>query len=166
MIKEKARVIALDSNKLVLQTDRGGSCNSCAGRQNCGSATVTKSTGKHRSEIRRPNNLEIKVGDILTLGIEEKTLIQGAILLYVAPLIMMITGCVIGDYYANVLAINNELLSILFGVAGLASTVILTRYSARLHYFQQRFEPVILANDSDLVGTPEHVKLFASLHDR
>ena len=102
-------------------------------------------TGKHRTEIVLTRNLDVKVGDTVIIGIEETALVQVAILLYLFPLIALIAGCIIGDYCSNAFGINSELLSIIFGIAGLTSAALLTRYNALFRHYQQRFEPVILS---------------------
>lgn len=144
MIEEQAVVIALDNGSVVLQYHRESACGACASKQSCSSAPLVKNADRQRSEIKLACNLDVEVGDTVILGIEEKALIQCALFLYALPLITMIMSAAIGGYYASTFSIGSETASIIFGIAGLAGALLLTRHNQYFRRFQEHLEPVIL----------------------
>jgi sigma-E factor negative regulatory protein RseC len=146
MVEQFAVVIALHQDTVIVRSQRGSSCGMCASKQGCNPATLgTRSNKQLSTTIKVARNLEVKVGDTVRLGIAESALIQAALLLYVLPLVALFSGAVIGDYGSALLGLNNELLTILLGTAGLVSTVYLTRRGIYYHRLQRNMQPVMLA---------------------
>ena len=144
MIEVQGLVIAVEDNAVVVQTQRVSTCGSCASKQGCGTAALAKGMGKGVTEIRIVTDLDVKVGDRVTLAIEESALLKGSLFIYLFPLMAMILGSLVGDYYSNRLAINNELLSIFCGLAGLVGALLLARLNPYARQFQQRIQPKLL----------------------
>ena len=79
------------------------------------------------TEFRVVTDLEVKVGDRVILAIDESALLKGAVFIYLLPLTAMILSGLVGDYCSSLLTLNNEWLTISFGIAGLVGSLMLNR---------------------------------------
>ena len=145
MIEEQGLVIAVEAGTVVVQTQRASTCGSCASKQDCGTSVLAKGMGKGVTNLRIVTDQDVKVGDRVTLAIEESALLKGSLFIYLLPLVALILGALLGEYCSNLLSIHNELLSVLFGVAGLVGSFLLARLNLHARQFQQRIQPKILA---------------------
>lgn len=143
MIEEQGLVIAVEADAVIVQTQRASTCGSCASKQSCGTSVLAKGMGKGVTHLRIVTDQDVKVGDTVTLAIKESALLKGSLFIYLFPLTAMILGALLGDYCSNLLSINNELLSVLFGVAGLVGSFLLARLNSYARQFQQRIQPKI-----------------------
>lgn len=107
-------------DKVELQVTRGSGCGSCNG---CAGGCETK---PHFITLK--NNIDAKVGDLVELKGETKSIVKYMFLIYAIPFVFFIAGIVIGDIYFK--SINNpnfELLSFATGAVGLVVSFIFMR---------------------------------------
>ncbi len=96
MIKEQGRVVAVEHDGAWVETLRQSACSSCAGKSGCGQRLVEQ----YHSARRDPSLAYIKVassrmlhkGDRVVLGVAESSLLKASFLIYLVPLLLMMTG--------------------------------------------------------------------------
>lgn len=102
MIEEHATIVAREPGKVWLETVRNSACGSCAARAGCGQPLMSKVLGgKAQTERNRlpvqTEDQSLQVGDQVVLGIPEASVITGAFWLYLAPILALLAGAVIGQ---------------------------------------------------------------------
>lgn len=99
MIRETGRVVALKGDKVWVRTIRASACESCSARSGCGQRVLASATSGRANQILVTNHLKARVGDEVTVAIEESALIWASLLVYALPLLLMILGAVIGQQW-------------------------------------------------------------------
>jgi sigma-E factor negative regulatory protein RseC len=121
MIIEKAQVIAVEGQYVLVQTERQSACTGCSVNRSCGSSILSRLLGSRFLQMKVRNRVAAELGDTVNIGIQESGLLKSALLVYAWPLSCvplfiglgsMISGSRPGDGPAIVLA----LLGLAFGV--------------------------------------------------
>lgn len=127
MIVEKARVVAKGEIYAWAETEHRIGCNLCTASDGCGTREIAKYLIKRSIIVKVFNPIEAKIGDMVVVGISEKTLLFGAFVLYTMPLLVMFLGAGLGEILAQYLG-GGESLVILLGLGGLSGGLLGTRY--------------------------------------
>lgn len=114
MIKQKATVVATDDTTIWLDAERQSTCSQCQVKKGCGTGMLANHVGKRFSRISIEKQDNVIVGQQVQLGIPEESLLQGAFMMYIIPLVMMFLSAAL----AQVLDFN-EAMEIVAGFAGL-----------------------------------------------
>jgi sigma-E factor negative regulatory protein RseC len=144
MIEEKATVIAVEGEHALLQTQRRSACQSCSVKQGCGTSVLAKVVGQRSSQILVDNVLNAEVGDEIIIGINDNALVKGSFLVYALPLVLLLIGALMGEFFAHAYGFNAELLSIIAGTAGFVVAMILIRFSLSKTKFKAEIQPHML----------------------
>ncbi len=121
MIEETARVVQCQDNFAWVETQRKSACDSCSMNKGCGTGTISKLFGDKRTRLKVINKVSADVGDSVLIGIDESALLTGSFLVYLLPILFLLSFAMLGEIMARQLLIeNSELMSILFGLLGLA----------------------------------------------
>lgn len=144
MIEEVATVVAVEGGSILCQTQRRSVCHSCSVKQGCGTSVLTKVVGQRSTQIALPKTLDVKVGDEVVLGIEENALVQGSLLVYTLPLIVMIGAALLVQLWAESQGIVSELPVILTALGSFTISLILVRYWLDKSALKQHIQPHIL----------------------
>lgn len=146
MLTEHGAVIEVNGEMAWVETQRASVCQVCSAKKACGSAVLSNVLGVKRTRVKAINKMQAKVGDQVTLGLNESALVKGAFLLYAVPLIALITLAVIGDGLGRYLQMEeSDMLAVLFaGIGFFLSVFWLRRYARRLSCREQ-YQPVIVS---------------------
>lgn len=143
MIKNLAKIESVGSKTLTVICQQQSSCHACAARNTCSSAIFSKvmPSRTHQFQVVLPENnqIEFKPGDWIEIGLEEESLVKGALLLYVMPLISMLIFAFIGLYVTG-----TEGGSILFSLLGLVSGLFIARFQSKKMVVKASYKPVFL----------------------
>lgn len=135
MIEQYARVESFNQQTVSLRANMQSSgCHSCNLSGGCGTSLIAK-----LFPSRMPETLQmpiesmpsaVKVGDQVRLGIQENTLNQAVIMLYLIPLIGLVSGAITGAGLGEYLFAANgvEPVSIFGGLLGLSAGIVYARY--------------------------------------
>lgn len=124
MITETGQVVAESGDRVWVMTIRQSACQSCSARHGCGQkALATMSQGK-ANQILVDNTLGARVGDQVTLAIEETALLGASLLVYALPLLLLVAGAVAGHWWAG----QTDAGAMLGAVTGLGSGFLLVRH--------------------------------------
>lgn len=144
MIEERAQVLAVDGDTVLLQTQRQSTCGSCSVKSGCGTSVLASVVGKKISQLQVANTLGARAGDEVVLGLEENALVTGSLLVYMLPLFMLLLGAMAGEGLADYLAMDAELTPIVGGAAGFMLAVLLTRRLLQKTRVGLQMQPVML----------------------
>ncbi len=139
MIEETARVIDVRDGQALLQTERKSACQSCSVKSGCGTSTLAKVVGQRSSQIVVENTLDVKPGEQVVVAIEENALVQGSLLVYLLPLVVMLIAGVLAEQ-----AFGNELLTIVSALAGLLFSVLLVRIILSMSGLRNTIRPHLI----------------------
>ena len=144
MIEETAIVVAIEGEQALLQTQRRSACQSCSVKQGCGTSVLAKVVGTRSTQISVKNHLQARVGDEVLLGIEENALVQGSLLVYALPLVMMLVFAVAGEWLAQTLGWEHELFAILAAALGFVVAVFMIRFGLNKTGLKRQIQPHML----------------------
>lgn len=102
MLTETARVVALDTEAVWVETLRQTSCGSCAARSGCGHGMLnTAKSGASRGLIKvlppRDRSLAVKLHDTVVVAMPERGFLRAAWMLYAMPMLMTVAAAVAAD---------------------------------------------------------------------
>jgi sigma-E factor negative regulatory protein RseC len=106
MIEEQAIILSTDKTDVELpfatiEIVRKTACGLCGKTRGCGNAIWGKIFSHQSTSFRAENKIDAKVGQNVIVGIDEKALMKGALLLYLVPLVFMFTGIILLSYLFN-----------------------------------------------------------------
>ena len=116
MITEPGKVVALKGDRVWVQTIRASACQSCSARSGCGQKVLAAASGGRANQILVSNSINARVGDEVTIGIDEQALLGASILVYAVPLILMVVASILGHKLSG----GSDGAAMLAAVAGLA----------------------------------------------
>ena len=144
MIEEHARVVAVQGDTALLQTQRQSSCGSCEVKSGCGTSVLAGIVGQKITQLKVRNTLNARPGDEVVLGMEEHALVTGSLLVYGVPLLMLLLGALMGEAMASQLGMNADLLPVVGGATGFVLAFILVRGVLRRTAVGLQMNPVML----------------------
>lgn len=99
MITETGRVVAVKDGKAWVQTIRASACESCSARGGCGQRVLAGASSGRANQVLVSNHLNARVGDEVTVAIEESALLSASVLVYGLPLLLLVLGAVAGQHW-------------------------------------------------------------------
>lgn len=84
---------------VALSCDQQTSCNQCTSVKSCGTGIVSKAMGNKALFWRLVTDKPVTIGQVVEIGLPEKSLLQSAALVYLVPLLMMIVGAALGELW-------------------------------------------------------------------
>lgn len=144
MIEERAQVVSIEGDQVLLQTQRQSSCGSCSVKSGCGTSVLAGIVGQKVTQLKLPNTIGAKPGDEVMLGMAENALVAGSLLVYVLPLVMLLLGALAGEGLAASLGMDAELMPIVGGAAGFILAVLLVRRLLQKTSVGLQMQPVML----------------------
>lgn len=150
MIEQQVQVIAIEGNRLLVEAERQSSCLSCSVKNGCGTSVLAKWFDKKHLRFYVDNYndealLKVSVGDTVSVGLQESALTQGALTVYLIPLLVMIGVALLinswlpGSFYWRDLVIAGAALM------GLLLGLVAGRFYLHQANYRQHFNPVLLA---------------------
>jgi sigma-E factor negative regulatory protein RseC len=115
MIEEYAVVTSVKDNQATLEIERRTACGICGQTRGCGNATWGKMLGHDSHSFTAENPINANVGNSVVVGINEQAVLSSAFYLYVVPLLGLLIGTSLADYY-----FTNQLIVIFAAALGLA----------------------------------------------
>ena len=147
MIKEKAQVVAVDGEYVLVQTLRRSTCQGCAANQGCGTSVLSKVLGQRYARIKVLNTREAKVGDTVMIALGENGLLKSALIVYCLPLFAIVLFVVLGQSMFG--EDFTDGIAILFGLAGFGSALGLVRLLATRMARNADYQPVVLSVEAE-----------------
>lgn len=127
MITEAGKVVGVVDDRVWVQTIRTSACESCSARHGCGQRALAGVSGGRANQILVSNSLGARVGDEVTVAINESALLGASLLVYAMPLVLMVAGAVSGHQLAVGHAAS-EVVAMVGAAMGLASGFLAARW--------------------------------------
>ena len=145
MITENAIVIEIDNNITWIETQRKSACGQCSANKGCGTSVLSKVIGNKLSKMKAINKINAQVGDNVVVGLNENSLLKGAFMTYLLPLLYLFVFSLIGQLVSAELSItNSELVIIFFSALGFYLGLIkLKKFSNSINQ-NEDYQPIIL----------------------
>jgi sigma-E factor negative regulatory protein RseC len=140
MAKETAIVTELEGEYALVRTQRASGCAACSERGLCNSMGGGKDL-----EFLAANPVQAKQGDTVLLDFKSMRLIQLSFLIYIFPILLLVTGAVIGDHIAPAYGIDRSVGAAIFGFTAFFAAIGLILLVERRAKKLDTYKPVILA---------------------
>lgn len=143
-MKESATVIALEDDSVWVETQRRGSCDSCAANKGCGQGMLSRIVPGREHYIRalvdREQRQRLAVGDQVEIVVPDELVLKASLIVYLVPLSMLLLGM-----FAGAWVLPGDPGSIAGGAAGLLLGAALVRWHAHCVRNDTRVQPRVLA---------------------
>jgi sigma-E factor negative regulatory protein RseC len=145
VIEELGVVVAVHGELAEVESRRRSACGSCEVKSACGTSLMERLFGHRQLLLTVHNPIGARPGDRVVFGIPERALLSASFAAYMVPLLAMLGGGIAGGMLAGVLTPQHgDGLSILGGVAGLASALLWLGRFSRARADDHRYRAVIL----------------------
>ncbi|HBV40228.1 MAG TPA: SoxR-reducing system protein RseC [Erwinia sp.] len=140
MMKEWATVVSWHNGVATLHSELKTSCSSCSARKGCGSHMLNKLGPKNAHVMKIASAEPLVPGQRIELGIEEKSLLSSALLVYMTPLLglFIVAGLFQTFFHSDLAAAAGALLG---GIGGFIVAKGISGYLGK----SASFHPVILS---------------------
>lgn len=125
MIERPAQVVRVEAGHVWVAAHAEAACGSCSARSGCGAGALNRWLAGRQRLLRIRTDEDLAVGDAVTVGIAESALVQGSLLLYLLPLVVMLVCAVLARELAPPGAVDPAAAAA--GLAGLAASLLLVR---------------------------------------
>ena len=139
MIEEPGQVVAVEQDRIWVQTIRLSACQSCAAQKGCGQKLLNSMSAGRAQQIAVQNHLGARVGDQVVIGIPESALLAASAWVYLVPLLAMIGTAILAQKWLQ----WPDSGVALAGAIGLALGFVLVR-RASVQREESRFQPRLL----------------------
>lgn len=100
MLKERAVVISYQAGIAKVKCQSQTACGSCAAKSTCGSAALAELNGTDRAHFFDVETITpVKAGQIIEIGLMERSLIFSSLLVYFFPLLILLLSTLIADQF-------------------------------------------------------------------
>lgn len=144
MIEEKAQVIEVKGDTLVLQAQRQSACGSCSANRGCGTSVLSKVVGQKFTRFQADNNINARVGDTVIVAIPEDALVKGSLVMYMVPVLAMFVTGLLADHLLEPTLPYRDFFIAMTSFSGLAGGAFLARKYFSSHASAHTYTPVVL----------------------
>lgn len=145
MITENATVVLIENNQTWIETQRKSACGQCSANKGCGTSVLSKVLGTKLSKMKAINKIDAQVGDEVVVGLNEGSLLKGAFIIYMLPLLFLFLFSFIGQLISQNLQIHNsEILVVVFAVLGFYLGMQRVKIFSKSIEKNENYQPVIL----------------------
>lgn len=140
MLEEQGRVVALEPGAVWVETMGKSTCSGCSARSGCGQGLMDRlGIRGRRGLVRALTDLELQPGSPVIIGIDEKVLLRGSLLVYLFPLLMLFTSALLVDQIST-----KESYVILAGLGGFTLSWLIVRLRSKRIAGDPALQPVVL----------------------
>lgn len=139
MITEQGIITGTAESMAWVKTVRSKSCDSCDSKDSCAEG------GKSREMVVQvENSINAKTGDRVVIGFDSAPMLQLSFVLYIFPVIFLITGAVLGQNFASNMGMDESAASILAGLAFFALSFGVVRLFNNRFADKKEFKPFLV----------------------
>lgn len=141
MLKEQALVVDYQKGIAIVKCQSKTACGSCMAKNSCGTAALSQltssSVGEHLFQISSP--MPLKIGQLVEIGLTERALLISAFLLYLVPLLVLVTTTFLSSFL-----FQHELISAIFILFCTALSFFIIRFYTAKTQKKSAFQPILL----------------------
>ena len=140
MATEQGIVIKTGPLTAWVRTKRSSACETCSSRKSCHSLS-----GKvDDMEVEAINETDAKEGDTILLSLETSSFLKATFLLYVFPILFLLIGAIIGQYFAPDVGIEPSVFSAIVGFSLFFLSIVIVRTLGNHLSTQRDYRPKIV----------------------
>ncbi len=139
MITEYGIVTRATSAMAWVKTNRTATCEGCTAKASCG----TMHRGQEMT-VEVPNTIGVQPGDSVIIGIETKPVMLLTFLVYVVPIICLVTGALVGDAVAPLIGINTSFSAMVLGFSAFGTAFFVLHKKSDVFHKKQGYRPVLI----------------------
>ncbi|MEZ5541660.1 MAG: SoxR reducing system RseC family protein [Pseudomonadota bacterium] len=98
MIEETGRVVDVQGEYAWVESERRSACSGCGSQDGCGTGVIARAFGSRTVTLRVLNRINAGVGDRVVIGLAERGLLRGALMVYAVPLLGLFAGALCGQW--------------------------------------------------------------------
>ncbi|WP_064602040.1 SoxR reducing system RseC family protein [Photobacterium sp. J15] len=152
MMRSLATVVAVEPGAITVSCQQQTSCGHCASRDSCGTGIVSKAVPGRSHLVKIPTREKVSEGQLVEIGLPEKSMLHSALLVYMLPLLFLILGAAFGQWFFVDLAGSGELGVILVAAVSTAVGMLLARRLAKRVEGLSAYKPDLIR----VLGNPVH----------
>ncbi|MCB1678646.1 MAG: SoxR reducing system RseC family protein [Halioglobus sp.] len=145
MLIETGRVVAVEDGGVWVETIRQSTCGGCAARAGCGHGMLNRFGEGRRGYVRvltgDAGARDCAIGDAVRIGIPEKVILRGSLVVYIVPLLCLLLGAAASAALAPG---SRDLLTAVGAAAGFALGLVLVRWHAWRHRRDATLQPMLV----------------------
>lgn len=116
-----------------LSCEQQTSCSSCSSQKSCGTGIVSKAIGNKSLHWQLLTDKVVKAGQVVEIGLPEKSLLQSAAVVYLIPLFSLILGAAVGQWlFAPLFAGGEGIVILASALCTFAGIILAKRIAANL----------------------------------
>ena len=143
MIQTRAIVISVEGSHALVESTQGGGCGNCNTENGCGSGKLSQLFGSKPRRFKVRNDGNALVGALVEVNLSEGVLLQSALLMYILPLVLLLSGAMLGAHSSSSAA-DSDAYSALGGFAGLVLGLLMVKGLSLRHRMFSSAQAVIL----------------------
>lgn len=137
---ETAIVIDYQSGIATVKCQSQNSCGSCTAKSTCGTSVLSKLTGERGEHILQLKTITpLKSGQLVEIGLSERSLLLSALLLYIVPLLTILITALISEHL-----FEHELNHAVFIFVMTAVSFLIVRFYTQKLNKKPAYQPVLL----------------------
>ncbi len=117
-----ATVLEVQEDIVVVGCQQKTSCNHCSSKDSCGTGIVSKALPGKVHHWAFHTEKKLSVGQLVEIGLPEKNLLQSAAIVYLTPLLFLLFGALLSEWFLSPMIGLGELttivVSVLFALGG------------------------------------------------
>ncbi len=144
-LEERGRVVETEGDYVWVEVTRRPGCSGCENKNECGTAVLAKTMSSKPVHIKILNTILAKPGDDVIVAIEQKSLTTGSFSVYMVPLLLMLSGALLGDVLGQRFLMEyHDGVAIIAAFAGLAGGFFWLRRYTRKNIQNKLYQPSLV----------------------
>ena len=142
MIIQPAKVIAETDLTYVLETLPKSACPRCAEGKGCGGGILAQAFANKTYQLSINKNKHLELQQLVQIGIKSSLLVRASLLLYLLPLVFMLTAALI----AGSLTMQQDIYTVTAAILGMVLGVIVAKQLS-YYYLEDTITSPVLIDD-------------------
>lgn len=144
MLEEQATIVRVDGETAWVEGVASGGCGGCT--QACASRSLHRYFDRRRAPLAARCTLPVRPGDRVVIGVDERAMLCGSLLVYVLPLCGLLAGAALAEWWGSEWMVASDWLGLPGGAFGFVVTLIFVK--KRLGLGSSALQPVVLRKES------------------
>jgi sigma-E factor negative regulatory protein RseC len=100
MLETRAVIVRIEGQHALVQASQASGCEHCSGK-GCGAGKLSRMFCSNPRLFKVGNPINAGVGDEVVISIAEGSILRGIGLVYLLPLLLLVTGAMLGSHWAE-----------------------------------------------------------------
>ena len=145
MIIQPAKVIAETDSSYLLETLPKSACPRCESGKGCGGGILAQAFANKTYQLSINKNKPLLLDEMIQVGIKSTMLVRASMVLYLVPLIFMVSGAVVIGNYTE----NQDLYTVIAAICGFLIGVYIARILSGYFMKKGLASPVLVEDDKN-----------------